>query len=99
MCYLFDRSFASAVVNSALACNIFEVPFVKRRNSQVSFVAGQPLGYYSSWPLFSLSHHILVWYAAEQVDPGEYFKKYAVLGDDIVIADARIAGVYATCNS
>ena len=36
-----------------------------------------------------------MWYAAEQVDPGEYFKKYAVLGDDIVIADARIAGVYA----
>lgn len=40
-----------------------------------------------------------MWYAAEQVDPGEYFNKYAVLGDDIVIADARIAGVYATCNS
>lgn len=58
-------------------------------------MAGQPLGYYSSWPLFSLSHHILVWYAAEQVDPGEYFNKYEVLGDDIVIADARIAEVYA----
>jgi hypothetical protein len=28
MCYLFDRSFASSVVNSTLACNIFEVPFV-----------------------------------------------------------------------
>lgn len=27
--YLFDRSFASSVVNSAFACNIFEVPFVK----------------------------------------------------------------------
>ena len=34
--YLFDRSFASSVVNSAFACNIFEVPFVKlkRRFSQ-----------------------------------------------------------------
>jgi hypothetical protein len=37
---LFDRSFASSVVNSTLACNLFEVPFVKRRNSTVSFVAG-----------------------------------------------------------
>ena len=44
--YLFDRYFASSVVNSAFACNIFEVPFVKlkRRFSQVCFVAGQPLG-------------------------------------------------------
>ncbi|KAL0293696.1 UNVERIFIED_CONTAM: putative mitochondrial protein [Sesamum calycinum] len=66
---LFDRSFASAVVNSALACNIFEVPFSRRRQSSVSFVTGQPLGYYASWPLFALSHH-LVWYAAERVYPG-----------------------------
>lgn len=40
-------------------------------------------------------YHTIFWYAAEQVDPGEYFNKYAVLGDDIVIADARIAEVYA----
>lgn len=55
---LFDRSFASAVVNSTLATNL--VPFVKRKWSQVSFVAGQPLGYYASWPQFALSHHLLV---------------------------------------
>lgn len=29
VCSWFDRSFASSVVNSTLACNIFEVPFVK----------------------------------------------------------------------
>ncbi|KAL9277508.1 putative RNA-dependent RNA polymerase, mitoviral (mitochondrion) [Arabidopsis thaliana] len=28
--------------------------------AKVSFVAGQPLGYYSSWPLFALSHHMVV---------------------------------------
>ncbi|KAG2270045.1 hypothetical protein Bca52824_064600 [Brassica carinata] len=45
--YLFDRYFASSVVNSAFACNIFEVPFVKlkRRFSQVCFVAGHPLDF------------------------------------------------------
>lgn len=90
----FDRSFASAVVNSALACNIFEVPFVKRKRSQVCFVAGQPLGYLSSWPLFALSHHIVVWWAAEQVHPGVLFTQYAVLGDDVVIADEKVAKVY-----
>ncbi|CAA0808119.1 Uncharacterized mitochondrial protein AtMg01410 [Striga hermonthica] len=87
---LFDRSFASAVVNSCLATNIFEVPFVKRKNSTVCFVAGQPLGYYASWPLFAFSHHLLVWLAAERVYPGQRFRNYCVLGDDVVIADSQV---------
>lgn len=90
---LFDRSFASSVVNSTLATNLFEVPFV-RRYSTVSFVAGQPLGYYGSWPLFAFSHHLLVWWAAEQVRPGIKFDRYAVLGDDVLIADPDVARVY-----
>lgn len=73
MQFFFDRSFASAVVNSALAFYIFLVPFVKRKWSQVSFLAGQPLGYYGSWPLFALSHHHMVWLAADIVYPGRRF--------------------------
>lgn len=97
MCFLFDRSFASSVVNSALATNLFEVPFVKR-HSTVSFVAGQPLGYYyASWPLFALSHHILVlvWWCAELVYPGRRFRDYAILRDDVVIVDESVAKVYS----
>lgn len=45
--YLFDRSFASAVVNTALAYNTFDVPFVKSKRVSVCFVAGQPLGFLS----------------------------------------------------
>lgn len=65
---LFDRSFASAVVNSALATNLFFIPFwwlkgknrvVRAQNRLISFIAGQPLGYRSSWPLFALTHHAL----------------------------------------
>lgn len=40
-----------------------------------------------SWPLFKLSHHMVVWLAAERLYPGRRFQAYAVLGDDIVIAD------------
>ncbi|OMP12970.1 RNA-dependent RNA polymerase, mitoviral [Corchorus olitorius] len=61
----------------------------------VSFVAGQPLGYYSSWPLFALSHHLVVWVAAEQAYPGKRFDKYAVLGDDVIIADDRVNDAYS----
>ncbi len=58
------------------------------------FTRGQPLGYYSSWPVFTLTHHMLVWYSAWNVYPGRIFKDYAILGDDIVIADSRVAEEY-----
>lgn len=60
----------------------------------VSFVVGQPLGYLSSWPLFALAHHFIVWVAAELVYPGKLFWDYALLGDDIVIADKEVARSY-----
>ncbi|KAG6467742.1 hypothetical protein ZIOFF_074389 (mitochondrion) [Zingiber officinale] len=57
-------------------------------------MTGQPLGYYTSWPLFALSHHIVVWWCAQQVYPGQRFTKYAALGDDIVICDSKVATLY-----
>lgn len=62
---LFGRAYASAVVNSALATNSFEVPFVKGRRANysghplgvkscVSFVTGQPL-------LFLMNGPCLLW--------------------------------------
>jgi len=64
--------------------------------SSVSFVAGQPLGYHASWPLFTLSHHMVIWWAAEQVYPGVRFDRYAILGDDVLICDENVAQVYAS---
>ncbi|KAI5667123.1 hypothetical protein M9H77_16976 [Catharanthus roseus] len=52
------------------------------------------LGYYSSWALFALSHHLIVWLTAEEVYPGQVFNKYAVLGDDVLIVDKQIGPVY-----
>lgn len=37
--YLFDRSLASSVVNLDLACNIFDVPFVKKLSPGVSLTS------------------------------------------------------------
>lgn len=59
------------------------------------FTRGQPLGYYSSWPVFTLTHHMLVWIAAERVYPGKQFWNYAILGDDIVIGDSQVAREYS----
>ncbi|KAL0385588.1 UNVERIFIED_CONTAM: putative mitochondrial protein [Sesamum radiatum] len=58
------------------------------------FTRGQPLGYLSSWPLFTLTRHMVVWLAAYEVYPGKKFWDYSIFGDDIVIADKRVAEAY-----
>jgi hypothetical protein len=65
-------------------------------HSQVDKGSALFLGYYSSWPLFALTHHMLVWWAAWRVRPGVRFWDYALglLGDDIVIADPEVAESY-----
>ncbi|KAI5638313.1 hypothetical protein M9H77_00012 [Catharanthus roseus] len=58
------------------------------------FATGQSLGFLSSWPLFALCYHFVLWYCADKVYLSRVFGKYALLGDDIVIADPRVADVY-----
>jgi len=59
----------------------------------VYYSTGQPMGAYSSWAAFTLCHHIVVQYAAIQVNKYP-FAEYALLGDDIVIADREVAESY-----
>lgn len=65
----------------------------------VRFATGQALGFLSSWPLFALCHHFLVWYCADRIYPGRKFRKYALLGDDIVIGHSRVAAEYQNVMS
>jgi hypothetical protein len=62
----------------------------------VSYTVGQPMGALSSWALLALTHHALVQYAASLAYPKEsgWFLRYAVLGDDVVIADRTVAREY-----
>ncbi|KAG6467796.1 hypothetical protein ZIOFF_074309 (mitochondrion) [Zingiber officinale] len=72
---------------------------ILRKARYLNFATGQPLGYYGSWALFSLSHHFLLWCGwlrgfftqgerrlLEKVCPSR--------GDDIVIADRAVAEKY-----
>ncbi|XP_020970766.1 LOW QUALITY PROTEIN: uncharacterized protein LOC110268590, partial [Arachis ipaensis] len=69
---------------------------LKIERYEVSFLAGQPLGYYGSWALFSLSHHFVMWLAAKMAYPNRVtpFKDYAILGDDVLITDGNVASHY-----
>lgn len=58
------------------------------------YAVGQPMGALSSWAMLALSHHLIVQISARRVGYQEWFQHYALLGDDIVIADAAVAGAY-----
>jgi hypothetical protein len=56
--------------------------------------AGQPMGAYSSWGAFALCHHMAVQCAAHRVGYRKWFREYALLGDDLVIAHRAVALEY-----
>lgn len=62
----------------------------------VKYAVGQPMGALSSWVMLALTHHFIVQFAAYRVDPesDDWFTDYAVLGDDIVIANKQVAEAY-----
>lgn len=62
--------------------------------SQVHYSVGNPMGAYTSWAAFTLSHHFLIYTCC--VEAGVEWSKlpYAILGDDIVICDEVVAEIY-----
>ncbi|CEZ26297.1 RNA dependent RNA polymerase [Botrytis cinerea mitovirus 2] len=57
------------------------------------YSVGQPMGAYSSWTAFTISHHLVVHFAAHLCGI-ENFDKYILLGDDIVINNDKVARKY-----
>jgi hypothetical protein len=62
----------------------------------VRYAVGQPMGALSSWASLALTHHFIVqaaaWHAGFAKD--RLYTNYAVLGDDIVIADHKVMTQY-----
>jgi hypothetical protein len=62
---------------------------------QLKYSVGQPMGAYSSWAIFTLTHHLAVNWAAFLCgfELGS-FNQYIILGDDIVIKNDNVAKKY-----
>jgi len=60
----------------------------------IKYAVGQPMGALSSWAILAVTHHLLVQIAARRVSYEGWFQHYALLGDDIIIADRAVAGAY-----
>jgi len=57
------------------------------------------MGALSSWAMLALTHHLIVQLAAKRVGITGWFSHYAVLGDDVVIANEAVAKSYLVIMS
>lgn len=62
------------------------------KKQYVSYAAGQPMGAYSSWATFTITHHFILYTIHYELDLTEKF--YQILGDDIVIWHDEVAKRY-----
>jgi hypothetical protein len=62
----------------------------------IRYAVGQPMGAYSSWAMLAVMHHVVVQMAAMRSGWVGWFPFYAIVGDDIVIADKGVAEHYLT---
>lgn len=64
------------------------------KGTPYKYAVGQPMGALSSFGLLALTHHFIVQYASWRIGRKGWFDMYALLGDDIVIADEAVAKSY-----
>lgn len=65
----------------------------------VTYGAGQPMGAYSSWTTFAITHHAIVRLSAKRAGLPIKWEGYVLLGDDIVLTDDRVAVEYRAIMS
>lgn len=77
---------------------IFRGYHLRKLKTTLYYATGQPMGALSSWVMLAITHHAIVQYAAYiargRQNPWIWFKLYSVLGDDVCIADERVAKTY-----
>jgi hypothetical protein len=64
------------------------------KGSKVSYSVGNPMGFYSSWAGFTLSHHLIMYICCEKASVKWSSSEYMLLGDDIIIWNDRLAAEY-----
>jgi hypothetical protein len=89
---LSEREFALELP-SKCSPNIVDKNWSDLKIDSYKYACGQPMGTYSSWAVFTLTHHFIVYYCA-RLCGHKTFNQYIILGDDIVIKDDDVAARY-----
>lgn len=61
------------------------------KGEPLQYEVGQPMGAYSSWSAFALTHHLVVFAAIRRAGLPDSWSNYKLLGDDIVIGNDQVA--------
>jgi len=72
----------------------FEYKGPKGLLNNIRYNVGNPMGFYTSWPLSTLCHHFIVYCCCQEVGISWKYAKYKLLGDDIIIYDDNLAMKY-----
>jgi hypothetical protein len=72
----------------------FEYKDPKGLLHNLRYEVGNPMGFYTSWPLTTLCHHFLIYVCCQEIGTSWYKAKYKLLGDDIIIFDDCLAEKY-----
>jgi len=88
--YIYDDAYFANNWANLLANREF---YSSELNSTLRYSVGQPMGAYSSWAAFTITHHLVVHYAAFLCGILD-FNDYIILGDDIVIRNDKVAVKY-----
>jgi uncharacterized protein YodC (DUF2158 family) len=88
--------FLGETVANAWFSIITERVFEAKGHSGIIYAVGQPMGALSSWPVFSLCHHMIVQTAAMHCGlvRSKWFSGYVLIGDDIAIFHKDVALAY-----
>lgn len=84
---VFEKFFGT-IKAAAWAHTMVAYPF-ESPQGYLTYSAGQPMGAYSSWAMFTTCHHLILQYVATQTGC-----KYVVLGDDVVVTTDEGATLY-----
>lgn len=63
------------------------------RQTEFEFNVGQPMGLYSSWAAFAITHHCLIRFAFRLVKE-DFRENYYIIGDDVAILNSKAAVKY-----
>jgi len=94
---ILQEKLLSKIFDSNLASNwkglLIDRDYSSEDGQMYRYTVGQPMGAYSSWAVFTLTHHLVVHWAAH-ICGQPNFTKYIILGDDIVINHDKVARKY-----
>lgn len=68
--------------------------FTLQSGEEIHYSVGNPMGAYSSWNSTTLAHHFVVWKACKNKQVKWSTLPYAMLGDDLVIGNHKVALEY-----